>query len=71
MPTKPEKADCWDITLSRQNTTLSIVLPWFRIAFPFVFSFYVVFYYLWQPLGFQIDDAKLKRAGLDYWPYPA
>ncbi|XP_061997050.1 uncharacterized protein LOC133714812 [Rosa rugosa] len=21
------------------------------------------------PLGFQIDDAKLKRAGLDYWPY--
>ncbi|XP_028113233.1 uncharacterized protein LOC114311308 isoform X3 [Camellia sinensis] len=22
-----------------------------------------------QPLGFQVDDAKLKRAGLDYWPY--
>uniref|UniRef100_A0A2P2IP76 Uncharacterized protein tRNA/rRNA methyltransferase SpoU family protein n=1 Tax=Rhizophora mucronata TaxID=61149 RepID=A0A2P2IP76_RHIMU len=22
------------------------------------------------PLGFQIDDTKLKRAGLDYWPYP-
>ncbi|XP_075644437.1 uncharacterized protein LOC142615583 isoform X2 [Castanea sativa] len=22
------------------------------------------------PLGFQVDDAKLKRAGLDYWPYP-
>ncbi|KAL6180418.1 hypothetical protein ACLB2K_047081 [Fragaria x ananassa] len=22
------------------------------------------------PMGFQIDDAKLKRAGLDYWPYP-
>ncbi|XP_048442356.1 putative tRNA (cytidine(34)-2'-O)-methyltransferase [Pyrus x bretschneideri] len=21
------------------------------------------------PLGFKIDDAKLKRAGLDYWPY--
>ncbi|KAL6125073.1 hypothetical protein ACLB2K_077581 [Fragaria x ananassa] len=21
------------------------------------------------PMGFQIDDAKLKRAGLDYWPY--
>ncbi|CAI0428055.1 unnamed protein product, partial [Linum tenue] len=21
------------------------------------------------PLGFQIDDTKLKRAGLDYWPY--
>ncbi|KAM6590348.1 hypothetical protein CsatA_012953 [Cannabis sativa] len=21
------------------------------------------------PLGFQIDDAKLKRAGLDYWPF--
>ncbi|THG00849.1 hypothetical protein TEA_006901 [Camellia sinensis var. sinensis] len=20
------------------------------------------------PLGFQVDDAKLKRAGLDYWP---
>jgi tRNA(Leu) C34 or U34 (ribose-2'-O)-methylase TrmL len=25
---------------------------------------------LLQPLGFQVDDAKLKRAGLDYWPYP-
>lgn len=26
---------------------------------------------LWlvEPLGFQIDDRKLKRAGLDYWPY--
>lgn len=24
-----------------------------------------------QPLGFQIDDNKLKRAGLDYWPYPS
>ena len=25
---------------------------------------------LWliEPLGFQIDDRKLKRAGLDYWP---
>lgn len=23
-----------------------------------------------QPLGFQVDDTKLKRAGLDYWPYP-
>lgn len=25
---------------------------------------------LWlvRPLGFQIDDRKLKRAGLDYWP---
>ncbi|KAJ7982184.1 tRNA/rRNA methyltransferase family protein [Quillaja saponaria] len=21
------------------------------------------------PLGFQVDDAKLKRAGLDYWPF--
>lgn len=21
------------------------------------------------PLGFQINDKKLKRAGLDYWPY--
>ncbi|KAJ4898094.1 AGAMOUS-like 26 [Raphanus sativus] len=21
------------------------------------------------PLGFQVDDAKVKRAGLDYWPY--
>ncbi|KAF3452675.1 hypothetical protein FNV43_RR03108 [Rhamnella rubrinervis] len=21
------------------------------------------------PLGFQVDDTKLKRAGLDYWPY--
>eukprot|EP00897_Mesotaenium_endlicherianum_P010386 jgi/Mesen1/9376/ME000610S08677 len=25
--------------------------------------------HLVQPLGFQIDDAKLKRAGLDYWPH--
>ena len=26
---------------------------------------------LWliEPLGFRIDDRKLKRAGLDYWPY--
>ncbi|PON86271.1 tRNA/rRNA methyltransferase [Trema orientale] len=22
-----------------------------------------------HPLGFQVDDAKLKRAGLDYWPF--
>jgi len=22
------------------------------------------------PLGFKVDDTKLKRAGLDYWPYP-
>ncbi|KAK2971531.1 hypothetical protein RJ640_017900 [Escallonia rubra] len=21
-----------------------------------------------EPLGFQVDDTKLKRAGLDYWP---
>ncbi|XP_020225593.1 uncharacterized protein LOC109807475 [Cajanus cajan] len=21
------------------------------------------------PLGYQVDDTKLKRAGLDYWPY--
>ncbi|CAA0842530.1 AGAMOUS-like 26 [Striga hermonthica] len=25
--------------------------------------------HLVEPLGFQVDDAKLKRAGLDYWPY--
>eukprot|EP01018_Ginkgo_biloba_P032899 Gb_28855 [translate_table: standard] len=25
--------------------------------------------HLVEPLGFQIDDTKLKRAGLDYWPY--
>ncbi|KAG8363580.1 hypothetical protein BUALT_Bualt19G0037200 [Buddleja alternifolia] len=25
--------------------------------------------HLVEPLGFEIDDAKLKRAGLDYWPY--
>ena len=26
---------------------------------------------LWlvEPLGFQIEDRKVKRAGLDYWPY--
>ena len=23
--------------------------------------------HLIRPLGFKIDDAKLKRAGLDYW----
>ncbi|KAF8690153.1 hypothetical protein HU200_041393 [Digitaria exilis] len=23
-----------------------------------------------KPLGFKVDDTKLKRAGLDYWPYP-
>ena len=25
--------------------------------------------HLVQPLGFEVDDARLKRAGLDYWPY--
>ncbi|XP_042037039.1 putative tRNA (cytidine(34)-2'-O)-methyltransferase isoform X2 [Salvia splendens] len=25
--------------------------------------------HLIEPLGFQVDDVKLKRAGLDYWPY--
>lgn len=25
--------------------------------------------HLIRPLGFEIDDAKLKRAGLDYWQY--
>lgn len=25
--------------------------------------------HLIDPLGFQIDDAHLRRAGLDYWPY--
>lgn len=25
--------------------------------------------YLVEPLGFQITDKRLKRAGLDYWPY--
>ncbi|MEA4988538.1 MAG: tRNA (uridine(34)/cytosine(34)/5-carboxymethylaminomethyluridine(34)-2'-O)-methyltransferase TrmL [Anaerovorax sp.] len=25
--------------------------------------------HLVKPLGFSIDDAHLKRAGLDYWPY--
>ncbi|KAG0473906.1 hypothetical protein HPP92_015243 [Vanilla planifolia] len=25
--------------------------------------------HLVQPLGYRIDDTKLKRAGLDYWPY--
>ena len=24
--------------------------------------------HLVEPLGFKIDDRKLKRAGLDYWP---
>ncbi|MDX8411185.1 MAG: tRNA (cytidine(34)-2'-O)-methyltransferase [Mariprofundaceae bacterium] len=25
--------------------------------------------HLIHPLGFQLDDRQLKRAGLDYWPY--
>lgn len=25
--------------------------------------------HLIEPLGFQIDDAHLRRAGLDYWPF--
>ena len=25
--------------------------------------------HLVEPLGFQLDDKKLRRAGLDYWPY--
>ncbi len=25
--------------------------------------------HLIEPLGFEIDDKHLKRAGLDYWPY--
>ncbi|XP_068668551.1 uncharacterized protein [Aristolochia californica] len=25
--------------------------------------------HLVEPMGFKIDDTKLKRAGLDYWPY--
>jgi tRNA (cytidine/uridine-2'-O-)-methyltransferase len=25
--------------------------------------------HLIEPLGFEIDDARLKRAGLDYWPH--
>jgi len=25
--------------------------------------------HLVEPLGYKIEDAKLKRAGLDYWPY--
>ncbi|XVE76694.1 hypothetical protein DITRI_Ditri13aG0001900 [Diplodiscus trichospermus] len=25
--------------------------------------------HLVEPLGFKVDDTKLKRAGLDYWPY--
>lgn len=25
--------------------------------------------HLVKPLGFQLDDKSLKRAGLDYWPY--
>ncbi|MDR1857689.1 MAG: tRNA (cytidine(34)-2'-O)-methyltransferase [Desulfovibrio sp.] len=25
--------------------------------------------HLVEPLGFRIDDASLKRAGLDYWPH--
>lgn len=25
--------------------------------------------HLVEPLGFSVDDAHLKRAGLDYWPY--
>ena len=25
--------------------------------------------HLVQPLGFRLDDAKLKRAGMDYWQH--
>lgn len=25
--------------------------------------------HLIEPLGFEISDNKLKRAGLDYWPF--
>ncbi|KAG0584017.1 hypothetical protein KC19_3G179200 [Ceratodon purpureus] len=25
--------------------------------------------HLVEPMGFKIEDSKLKRAGLDYWPY--
>jgi len=25
--------------------------------------------HLIEPLGFSLDDARVKRAGLDYWPY--
>ena len=25
--------------------------------------------HLVEPMGFRVDDAKLKRAGLDYWQY--
>ncbi|NMA21641.1 MAG: tRNA (cytidine(34)-2'-O)-methyltransferase, partial [Lentisphaerae bacterium] len=25
--------------------------------------------HLIRPLGFQLDEAHLRRAGLDYWPY--
>lgn len=25
--------------------------------------------HLVKPLGFQIDDKSVRRAGLDYWPY--
>ncbi|MCI2147171.1 MAG: tRNA (uridine(34)/cytosine(34)/5-carboxymethylaminomethyluridine(34)-2'-O)-methyltransferase TrmL [Clostridiales bacterium] len=27
------------------------------------------FLHLVKPLGFQIDDRSVRRAGLDYWPY--
>lgn len=27
--------------------------------------------HLIEPLGFQLDDAQLKRAGMDYWQYVA
>lgn len=31
---------------------------------------YIYACFLLQPLGFKVDNTKLKRAGLDYWPYP-
>lgn len=41
------------------------------ICFTFLVSLPIhLFHVYFQPLGFQIDDVKLKRAGLDYWPYP-
>jgi hypothetical protein len=40
------------------------VLCSLKSYFDFSLSLYL------QPLGFNVDDTKLKRAGLDYWPYP-
>lgn len=54
--------------VSRELNNFPVSLNFFTI-FGGIFS-PNVHLFLFQPLGFQVDSTKLKRAGLDYWPYP-